>query len=64
MGVMPKYVKKPVEITDREVLELHPFVKTWIELLPLIDYAPKWADTGLRCAFINKYITPTKSGKE
>jgi hypothetical protein len=44
MGVMPKYVKTPVETTDLEVLEVHPYVKVWIELLPFIEYLPQWSD--------------------
>jgi integrase len=42
MGVMPTYVKIPAETTDREVLECHPFVKVWEELLPFIKYLPQW----------------------
>ena len=35
LGVLPRYVKVPVETTGIEVLEKHPYVKVWEELFPL-----------------------------
>lgn len=42
MGVMPRYVKTPVEVTDLEVLEKHPYVHVWRELFPFCEYVPKF----------------------
>jgi len=54
MGVMPRYVKTPLETTDLEVLEVHPYVKVWEELLPFIEYLPQWAELEPRLQFNKK----------
>jgi hypothetical protein len=47
MGVMPRYVKTPVETTDLEVIESHPYVRVWKELLPFTQYLPQWSKSGI-----------------
>ena len=42
MGVMPRYVKTPLEVTDIEVLNQHPYIFMWKELLPLKNYLPQY----------------------
>lgn len=44
MGVMPRYIQIPTEKTDAEVFEVHPFVKIWQQLLPVVQMNPRWAD--------------------
>jgi hypothetical protein len=42
MGVMPKYVKTPTEVTDTEVLDKHPFVKMWKDYVKFLPYLPQY----------------------
>jgi|GEM_PF-3676961 len=41
-GVMNRYIRVPVEVTDAEVLERHPFVKIWEQMLPMIECNVRW----------------------
>jgi integrase len=42
MGVMPRYVKTPVDVTDKEVLAAHPFVKFWKDYVLFLPYLPQY----------------------
>ena len=58
MGAFPRYVKTPVETTDLDVLEVHPYVKIWKELLPFIEYLPKWSEVISPVCFIKNITRP------
>ena len=36
LGVMPRYVKTPVSVTDAEVIDKHPFVVRWRDMLKFV----------------------------
>jgi len=36
LGQLPTYVKVPVEVSDREILSVHPLVKIWEEVVPYL----------------------------
>ena len=42
MGVMPRYVKTPVSVTDAEVLSKHPYVAMWKQMVQFIPYLPHY----------------------
>jgi len=42
MGVMPRYVKTPVEVTDNDVLKEHPFVQMWKDYVQFLPYLPQY----------------------
>ena len=50
MGVMPRYVKTPVSVTDAEVIKKHPYVSAWKEMMQFLPYLPQY---GSVCA---KYV--------
>lgn len=50
MGVMPRYVKTPVSVTDTEVINKHPYVAMWKEMVEFLPYLPQY---GSVCA---KYV--------
>jgi len=42
LGVMPRYVKTPAEVTDIEVLNKHPYVPMWKDMIAFIPYLPQY----------------------
>jgi integrase len=42
MGVMPRYVKTPPEVTDVDVLSKHPYIPIWRELVLFMPYLPQY----------------------
>ena len=42
MGVMPRYVKTPVSVTDAEVLSKHPYVAMWKTMVQFLPYLPQY----------------------
>jgi len=42
MGVMPRYVKTPVSVTDREVINKHPYVTAWRQMMAFLPYLPQY----------------------
>ena len=42
MGVLPRYVKIPYDITDLDVLQKHPYVAMWKEMIPFLPYLPQY----------------------
>jgi len=42
MGVMPRYVKTPVDVTDMEVLSKHPFIPIWQDMVLFLPYLPQY----------------------
>ena len=42
MGVMPRYVKTPVSVTDAEVIAKHPYVAMWKEKMMFLPYLPQY----------------------
>ena len=44
MGVMPRYVKTPVSVTDAEVISKHPFVPLWKKMMQFLPYLPQYND--------------------
>lgn len=44
LGVMPLYVKTPVEVTDLEVLSKHPYVPMLRDLVNFIPYLPQYVN--------------------
>lgn len=42
MGVMPRYVKTPVSVTDAEVLGKHPYVGMWKTMVQFLPYLPQY----------------------
>ena len=43
LGVMPRYVKTPVEVTDLEVLSKHPYVPMLKDMVGFIPYLPQYS---------------------
>ena len=41
-GVMPRYVRTPIEQTDREVLSKHPFLPMWRRMIEFLPYLPRY----------------------
>jgi len=56
MGVMPKYVKTPVEVTDLEVLSKHPYVSIWQDMVEFLPYLPQYEP------YLRVQFTYTKTG--
>ena len=44
LGVMPRYVKTPVSVTDAEVLTKHPYVAMWKQMVQFLPYLPQYDD--------------------
>ena len=42
LGVLPRYVKVPADVTDIEVLSKHPYVPMWKTMLQFIPYLPQY----------------------
>lgn len=42
MGVMPRYIKTPVSVTDSEVLTKHPYVAMWKDMMQFLPYLPQY----------------------
>jgi hypothetical protein len=42
LGIMPRYVKTPAEVTDIEVLSKHPFIPMWETMIEFITYLPQY----------------------
>jgi hypothetical protein len=42
MGVMHRYVKTPVSVTDTEVISKHPYVAMWKEMMPFLPYLEQY----------------------
>jgi len=42
LGVMPRYVKTPAEVTDIEVLNKHPFLPMWKTMVQFLPYLPQY----------------------
>ena len=43
LGVMPRYVKTPAELTDLEVLSKHPYLPMWKTMIEFIPYLPQYS---------------------
>ncbi len=52
MGVMHRYVKTPVSVTDTEVISKHPYVKMWKKMMMFLPYLEQYRDV---CA-ISQYL--------
>jgi len=48
MGVMPRYVKTPVEVTDAEVLSKHPYMPLWQDMVEFLPYLPQFERVNVR----------------
>ena len=44
MGVMPRYVKTPMSITDAEVISKHPYVAMWKKMMQFLPYLEQYSD--------------------
>ena len=44
MGVMPRYVKTPVSVTDAEVIAKHPYVAMWKKMMQFLPYLEQYND--------------------
>lgn len=55
MGSMPTYVKTPADITDNQVLEVHPFLRIWEDLTCFIPYLPQWERESLNVQLLKIY---------
>ncbi len=54
VGVMPRYVKTPTEVTDSEVLSKHPYVPMWKTMVRFLPYLPQYTYTDVsNCARIH-----------
>ena len=42
MGVMPRYVKTPLSVTDAEVISKHPYVAMWKQMMAFLPYLPQY----------------------
>ncbi len=42
LGVMPRYIKTPTEVTDAEVLSKHPYMAIWRDLVKLLPCLPQY----------------------
>jgi hypothetical protein len=42
LGIMPRYVKTPVSVTDAEVIGKHPFVVRWRDMLEFLPYLSQY----------------------
>jgi integrase len=52
LGVMPRYVKTPVEVTDIEVLDKHPYVPIWEKLIDYMARLPQYKS----CVQFNTFV--------
>jgi hypothetical protein len=46
LGVMPRYVKMPVSVTDAEVIDKHPFVVRWWDMLKFLSCLSQYNQVG------------------
>ena len=42
MGVMPRYIKTPVSVTDSEILTKHPYVAMWKQMVQFLPYLEQY----------------------
>jgi integrase len=54
LGVMPRYVKTPAEVTDAEVLAKHPYLPMWKTMVQFLPYLPQYESC---VQYITNYIT-------
>ena len=59
MGVMPRYIKTPVSVTDAKVITKHPYVAMWKQMMAFLPYLPQYNSV---CAIYSYYSTSTHIG--
>lgn len=42
LGVMPRYVRTPVSETDAKVINRHPYVAMWKDMIQFLPYLPQY----------------------
>ena len=55
LGVMPRYVKTPAEVTDIEVLSKHPYIPIWQSVIRYMAYLPQYQHLNLQ---FNEILIP------
>jgi integrase len=58
MGVMPRYVKTPVSVTDREVINKHPYVAMWKDMMQFLPYLPQYDSVCAICVICTAVSVP------
>ncbi|MGB5925037.1 MAG: hypothetical protein WBH01_02960 [Dehalococcoidia bacterium] len=52
LGVMPRYIRTPISETDAKVISKHPYVKTWKDMMEMLEHLEHFRST---CA-ISQYF--------
>lgn len=42
MGVMPRYIRTPLSVSDAEVISKHPYVAMWKQMMAFLPYLPQY----------------------
>ena len=45
LGVMPRYIRTPISETDAKVISRHPYVKTWKDMMKMLEHLEHFRST-------------------